>query len=294
MSRTPKQHEPLPFAFDDVIAAIADEQKPDVIVVAARPFLKWVGGKRSILSELSARMPESFNAYHEPFLGGGALFFEIQPRLAFLSDVNFHLIITFQVVRDNVEDLIETLSTHAEKHTKDYFQAAREKLFIEKNPVKIAALFIYLNKTCYNGLYRVNKTGRFNVPIGSYKNPTILDEVNLRNVSKLLQGINIEQRPFVQVPIAKDDFYYLDPPYHKNYNGYDGAGFGDSEHEKLTKLCHKIDAVGGKFMLSNSDTPFVRGLYKSYDIDVVAASRMVSCKGEQRGKENELIIRNYK
>lgn len=293
MSRAPKQHEHLPFSFEQVLTGIADEQKPSIIVVAARPFLKWVGGKRSILPALSERIPKSFNAYHEPFLGGGALFFEIQPRKAFLSDVNFHLIITFQVVRDNVEDLIKALTAHAKNHTKEYFGKAREKLFVEKDPVKLAGLFIYLNKTCYNGLYRVNKTGKFNVPIGSYKNPAILDADNLRNVSKLLQGVNIEQRPFMQTIVNKDDFYYLDPPYHKTYDGYNGGGFADSEHEQLAKLCHKIHAAGGKFMLSNSDTDFVRNLYKSYNIEDVMASRMVSCKGTQRGKENELIIRNY-
>lgn len=294
MSRTPKQHEHLPLTFGEVITGIADEQKPDVLTVSAKPFLKWVGGKRSILPELSARMPETFDGYHEPFIGGGALFFEIQPRKAFLSDVNFHLIITFQTVRDSVEELIKELNKHVKGHEKDYFGKARDKLFGEKDPVKIAALFIYLNKTCYNGLYRVNKTGRFNVPMGSYKDPTILDADNLRNVSKLLQGIDIQQRPFDQTAIKKGDFYYLDPPYHKTYDGYNGGGFGDSEHEKLAQVCRKIDKSGGQFMLSNSDTDFVRGLYKGFVIEDVMASRNVSCKGEQRGKENELIIRNYK
>jgi DNA adenine methylase len=294
MSRPKKQHEHLPFGFGEVLEKIADEQKPCITTVAARPFLKWVGGKRSVLPELVARLPQSYNVYHEPFLGGGALFFEIQPRKAILSDVNFHLIITFQAVRDNVEELIKQLKVHAESHNPEYFGKAREKLFTEKNSVKIAALFIYLNKTCYNGLYRVNKAGRFNVPIGSYKNPTILDEENLRNVSKLLQGIDIEQSPFTQIDIIKDDFYYLDPPYHKNFDAYDGGRFADAEHEKLSKLCQKIDRAGGKFMLSNSDTDFVRNLYKGYIIDEIKGARMVSCKADQRGKENELIIRNYK
>ncbi len=293
MSRTQKKHEYLPFPFDKVLETIADEQKPCITTVAARPFLKWVGGKRSVLPDLVARMPQTYNAYRESFLGGGALFFEIQPRKAVLSDVNFHLIITFQAVRDNVEELIKQLEVHAKSHNKEYFGKARLKLFMEKNPVKVAALFIYLNKTCYNGLYRVNKAGRFNVPIGSYKNPTILDEDNLRNSSKLLQGIIIEQRPFTQIDIVKDDFYYFDPPYHKVYDGYDGGRFGDAEHEKLAELCHKVNRAGGKFMLSNSDTDFIRNLYKDYTIDEIKGSRTISCKAEQRGKENELIIRNY-
>ena len=294
MSRPPKQHDYLPSSFENVLTRISDEQKPDVLTTAARPFIKWVGGKRSILPELSARMPVTYDGYHEPFIGGGALFFETQPQKAFLSDVNFHLIITFQVVRDSVEELIKTLNAHVKGHDKDYFGRARDKIFGEKDPVKIAALFIYLNKTCYNGLYRVNKSGRFNVPMGSYKDPAILDADNLRNVSKILQDVDIQQRPFCQTPVKKGDFYYLDPPYHKTYDGYNGNGFGDSEHEKLAKLCHKIQRIGGYFMLSNSDTDFVRSLYKGYNIEDVRASRMVSCKGEQRGKENELIIRNYK
>lgn len=294
MSRKPKEHDHLPYGFDQVITSIANEQRPDVSSVSARPFVKWVGGKRSILPELIARMPKAYGSYHEPFIGGGALFFEAQPNKAFISDVNFHLIITYQVVRDQVEELIKALKVHAGKHDAEYFTASREKLHGEKDPVKLAALFIYINKTCFNGLYRVNKAGKFNVPIGSYKDPAILDADNLRNASQMLQGVDIQQRPFIQTPIITGDFYYLDPPYHKTYDGYNGGGFGDEEHEKLAAMCRKIHAAGGFFMLSNSDTDFVRGLYKGFTIEDVMASRMVSCKGQQRGKENELIIRNYK
>lgn len=293
MSRKPKNHEHLPFDFTQVLMGIANEQKIVPDTLAARPFIKWVGGKRSILPQLVERMPAAYGTYHEVFLGGGALFFEIQPEKACLTDINFHLILTFQAIRDNLEEVIKQLKTHQKHHEKDYFLKARDKLFNESDPIKIAALFIYLNKTCYNGLYRVNKSGRFNVPMGSYKDPTILDEINLRNVSSLLQGVEISQRPFIQTVPKQSDFYYLDPPYHNTYDGYNGAGFGDKEHEQLAHLCHDIDKAGGFFMQSNSDTPFVRNLYKGYIIEDVMASRMVSCKGDQRGKENELIIRNY-
>jgi DNA adenine methylase len=293
MSRKPKIHAPLPFTFGQVLETIAHEQDPVTGTLAGKPFLKWVGGKRSILPLLVERMPKEYTSYHEVFVGGGALFFDRQPKNAFLSDINFHLIITYQAVRDDVERLIELLRSHSGVHKKEYYLAMRLGLHTETDPTKIAALFIYLNKTCYNGLYRVNKAGGFNVPMGDYKDPTILDETTLRNDSKLLQGVTITQHSFTQIKPKKGAFYYLDPPYHKTYNGYDGGGFGDEEHIKLAELCHKIHRAGGYFMLSNSDTDFVKNLYKAYTIEDVMASRSVSCKSNQRGKENELIIRNY-
>lgn len=293
MGREPKKHEALDEGFDDVLTAIAVEQKPDHTTFPVRPFLKWVGGKRSILPELLKRLPDAYDVYHEPFLGGGALFFAIRPHEGYLSDVNFHLIITFKAVQNNVERLIEYLKLHSENHNKAYYLKARTHLFTETDPTKIAAWFIYLNKTCFNGLYRVNASGGFNVPMGDYKNPAILDADNLRNASKVLKGTEIEQHDFTHVPIYKNDFYYLDPPYHETYEGYSSSGFGDVEHTALAQFCRKVDAKGGYFMLSNSDTPFVRKLYEGYNIEQVEASRTISCKANQRGKENELIIRNY-
>lgn len=291
--RERKNHEGLGMDFDTVLTAIASENRPLTRIISARPFLKWVGGKRSILPELLKRMPAEFDAYHEPFMGGGALFFAVKPEEAYLSDVNFHLVLTFKAVRDDVENVIKQLKMHTRLHDKEYYRKARLKLAKEKDTTKLASLFIYINKTCFNGLYRVNKAGGFNVPMGDYKNPPILDEENLRNCSKVLKEVTIEQHGFDHTKIYKNDFYYLDPPYHETYSQYDGSGFGDIEHQKLADFCKKIDQKGGFFMLSNSDTPFVRELYKGYNIETVSASRMVSCKAHQRGKENELIIRNY-
>lgn len=293
MTRPPKFHAPLEGDFDSVLSAIANENKPTEQTLSVHPFLKWVGGKRSILPELLKRMPKNYHSYYEPFLGGGALYFAVQPEYAYLSDANFHLIITFKAVRNDVEGLIRFLKVHASRHSKEYYLNARNRLFKEKNPTKIASLLIYLNKTCYNGLYRVNKTGQFNVPIGDYKDPAILDEKNLRNASKLLQGADIYQQDFSQVPIIKNAFYYIDPPYHKTYDGYNENGFGEKEHAELAKFCHEIDKKGGYFLVSNSNTSFVRNIYKGYTIERVSASRFVSCKAHQRGKTNELIIRNY-
>lgn len=292
MGRTPQYHEPIEKDFDEVLDAIATEQMPTKSF-SARPFLKWVGGKRSILPQLLERMPKEYASYNEPFLGGGALFFAVQPEKALLSDINFHLIITYRGVRDDVEKVISLLKIHKRNHNLAYYQKARERLGKEQNPVTVAALFIYLNKTCYNGLYRVNKSGFFNVPMGKYDDPAIVDEDNLRACSAFLQRTDIFQGSFTQREPTQRQFYYLDPPYHQTYSGYDGLGFGDTEHKQLAEFCHIIKKQGGMFMLSNSDTPFVRKLYKGYSIETVSASRFISCKANERNKENELIIRNY-
>lgn len=289
-----KQHEPIEGDFESVLSAIADENKPGTQTPSARPFLKWVGGKRSVLPELTARLPEKYETYCEPFLGGAALFFSVKPAKAYLSDVVFPLVLTYIAVRDDVERLIKQLYVHVANHNKAAYLEARIQLAKETDGTKIGALMIYLNKTCYNGLYRVNKSGGFNVPIGSYTTPTILDEQNLRWVSKALQGVEIKQHDFSQIPIQKGNFYYLDPPYHKVYSSYDSSGFVDKNHQELADFCKTLDDAGCTFMVSNSNTPFVRSLYSHYNVEEVQAGRFVSCKGDGRGKETELIIRNYK
>jgi DNA adenine methylase len=294
MTRKARIIDPIPFTFSQALEAIADEQKPTIRGINTKPFLKWVGGKRSILDELQNRLPPQYQTYREPFIGGGALFFSVQPTKASLSDINFHLILTYKAVRDDVDNLIAELKIHQDRHNKEYFMKARTKIAREKNTTKIAALFIYLNKTCFNGLYRVNRSGEFNVPMGDYKDAVLYEEEVLRNDSTVLKGIDIEQRHFSQVSIAREDFFYLDPPYHKTYAGYSGGGFGDEEHKRLAELCREIHQAKAYFMLSNSDTPFVRNLYKGFVVEQVSASRSVSCKAHQRGREDELIIRNYK
>lgn len=293
MSRPPRTIEPIQASFGEALAAIADEQKPETQSVGARPFLKWAGGKRSILPLLLERMPRQYGTYREPFIGGGALFFAVQPGAAYLADINFYLVLTFQAVRDELDKLISHLKVHERLHDKAYFQNARNRLSTEKDPSKIAGLLIYLNKTCFNGLYRVNRAGHFNVPMGSYKDPAIFDEDVLRNASKALQGVTLIQHPFGQTPVVREDFYYLDPPYHKTFDGYNGGGFDDEAHKALAAYCRELNEAKAYFMLSNSDTPFVRSLYKGFHIEQISASRSVSCKGDGRGKENELIIRNY-
>jgi DNA adenine methylase len=238
-------------------------------------------------------MPKQYGTYRECFIGGGALFFHLQPAKAYLSDINLHLMLAYQAVRDDVEKLITLLKNHERLHTEKYFGRARERLSAEPDPTKVAALLIYLNKTCFNGVYRVNKAGKFNVPIGSYKDPKLFDEDVLRNDSKALQGVTLTQHPYNQTPVVMEDFYYLDPPYHKVYDGYDASRFSEDEHKNLATFCREINQAKGYFMLSNSDTPFVRELYKGFVIEQISAARSVSCKGDGRGKEDELVIRNY-
>lgn len=262
--------------------------------VRVKPFLKWVGGKRSLLPILLDKIPKYFEAYHEPFLGGGALFYAINSPLSFISDINERLINTYKCVRDNLTELKFLLGIHSEQHCLEYYKEQRHLMSTEKNSVKLASIFIYLNKTAYNGVYRVNSKNIFNVPMGKYVKPNILDEKILESCSFKLQTAQISCSSFESNFAYKNHFYYLDPPYHKTYNLYDKSGFGEAEHKRLADFCELIDSERGYFMLSNSDTPFIRSLFKSFSVEVVEAPRYISCKGNQRKKENELLIRNYR
>jgi len=278
---------------DPSIAARVEHETQEQSV-PAKPFIKWVGGKRSILPQLLARMPKEYRDYVEPFVGGGALFFAVRPKRALLSDVNLHLVVAYAAVRDNVEEVIRLLKRHQDRHSKAYYLQARRRLAKEPDPAVIASLLIYLNKTGYNGLYRVNGAGEYNVPIGDYVSPNILDEETLRADSRLLTNASIEQGDFSQLRPRKNAFYYLDPPYHETYDGYSGAGFDDDKHRELAQFCNKIDERGAWFMLSNSDTSLVRALWGKYHIEEIQSTRSVSCKSYSRGKANELVIRNYR
>ena len=270
--------------------------------VTAKPFVKWAGGKTKLLLELIARLPESYNNYHEPFLGGGALYFNLLPENAILSDRNFELILCYKVIRDFIDDLIIDLKRHV--YEKDYYyslrEADRDDSFLAWDSVRRASRFIYLNKTCYNGLYRVNSKGQFNVPFGKYTNPTICDEENLRACSEILQGVTVEARDYLTIEVNANsgDFVYLDPPYHpinetSDFTTYTPGGFGAEDQQYLADMCIDLSKRGVKFMLSNSDCEFIRSLYQGFNIEQVQATRSVNSKSNKRGKVNELIIRNY-
>ena len=269
-----------------------------------RPFLKWAGGKGQLLPELAARLPQSFGAYHEPFVGGGALFFELASRgmlsQAYLSDMNQPLIDTYTAVRDQAAKVISTLRQHQIKHDRDYYYRVRALDSARLSPAGRAARVIYLNKTCYNGLYRENKSGQFNVPLGQYKNPTICDEDTLRAASRALRGVDVAQRSYTSVldRVEPGDFVYFDPPYHplsatSSFTSYDRNGFAEDDQRKLRDVFATLARRGVYVMLSNSDTPLIRELYAGFNIERVYASRSINSKANGRGKIAELIICSY-
>ncbi|MEI8083189.1 MAG: Dam family site-specific DNA-(adenine-N6)-methyltransferase, partial [Actinomycetes bacterium] len=239
-----------------------------------------------------------FDHYHEPFMGGAALLLRLSPERATLSDSNAELVNCYRVVRDDVETLIEHLAIH--QNESDYFYETRAADPMRLTDVGRASRFIYLNRTCFNGLYRVNRQGRFNTPFGRYSNPRICDAVNLRLVSAALRSVELlEADYFDALALAESgDFAYLDPPYmpvskFSDFKRYTKEQFGEAEHVRLAEVFRELDARGCKVMLSNSDTPLVHELYRGYTIEVVRARRLINKNPEGRGLVNELVIRNY-
>ncbi len=274
--------------------------------IPARPFLKWAGGKRQLLGAFASRYPASFNHYFEPFVGAGAVFFELvtQGRIgagATLSDINAELIECYRVVRDDVDALLVLLAAHQEAHQRDakaHYYAVRAE--VPSDPVARAARFLYLNRTCFNGLYRVNARGQFNVPLGRYENPLIFDPDRLIPASRALQGVRIEACDFSRWldEARPGDFFYLDPPYvpvsrTANFTSYAKQGFGLEDQQRLASFVRALVGRGCHVMLSNSDTPVVRELYEGLHIERVWARRAINSKTSRRGAVAEVIIANY-
>lgn len=272
--------------------------------IIAKPFVKWVGGKRRVIPELLLSLPTTFDHYYEPFVGGGALFFHLrslnllEDHKITLSDVNLRLIRTYRAIRDDVDGVIERLAHHKAHHCKDYFYKVRDvKVDNYKNDADVAAWFIYLNKTAFNGLYRVNKKNRFNAPMGKYKNPKICDVDNLRNCHTVLQTVELLHQPFYKAPIdAKaEDLVYFDPPYvpvsaTASFTSYTNEGFGSEEQIHLRDVAWELREKGVHVMLSNSDHEVVRDLYKDFDVRSIQVGRAINCKGKSRGKVGEVIV----
>ena len=271
-----------------------------------KPMLKWAGGKRQLLSEIMPLINgrDSYSSYIEPFLGGGATFFCLQPDKAVINDCNTELMNVYLTVKNNIDELIEELKFHKSMDSDKYFYKIRawdrEENFSQISNVKRAARIIYLNKTCYNGLYRVNSYGEFNSAYGKYKNPNIVNEGLLRAVSdylnsgdiKIITGDYKEALKFTD----KNSFVYLDPPYlpvTSSLIKYTKYGFDYNNHIELKKECDKLSERGIHFLQSNSDCEKIRELYKDYKIKEVMAKRCINCKGEKRGKIKELLIYNY-
>lgn len=284
---------------DDIRKIVEDKPKP---------FVKWVGGKRQLLKqfrELNLYPPECFNpesnTYFEPFVGGGAVFFDLLPKHAELSDTNRELVVAYNVIKDNVDGLIKSLKKHI--YNKEYYLGVRAQDINELSDIEIASRFIFLNRTGFNGMYRVNKSGQFNVPFGRYKNPLICDENNLRKVSEALQGITITHRDYKDVlELAKiGDFIYFDPPYYplnptSSFTAYTAKGFFEKEQIELRDTFVKLHERGCFVMLSNSDTPFINELYSGLErvsVNKIIAGRAINSKGSKRGKINEVLITNY-
>lgn len=269
---------------------------------APQPFLKWVGGKRQLLDSLLSKVPTHYNRYYEPFLGGGAFFFALMPPEAYLSDLNAQLIETYIAVRDQTDSLISNLQKH--RYEKNYFYQVRkldrEEGFQKLSSTERAARFIYLNRTCFNGLYRVNKDGFFNVPFGRYTNPKIVNAPLLSSCACALRHADLSVRPYQEITgsVQSGDFVYLDPPYApltetSNFTGYQENGFSAKDQEALHDFCRKLDEKGVFWMQSNSSAPLITDLYREFRIESVSANRSVNSQATGRGPVQELIIRNY-
>lgn len=267
-----------------------------------KPVLKWVGGKRQLIADIKDNLPASFNSYFEPFIGGGALFFNLKKTECHINDFNEDLVNVYKVIKRQPHKLIEALGKHS--NTAEYYYKIRAldrtPKFAEMSEVDRASRFIFLNKTGFNGLYRVNKAGQNNVPFGKYNNPRIVDKDNILECNKLLQKTFITQGDFekIKAKIKKGDFVYFDPPYipiskTSSFTSYTSNGFNIKEQQRLRKFCDYIDSIGAYFLLSNSSADEVTALYQDYRIQKVTANRAINCKSAGRGKVGELLIMNY-
>jgi DNA adenine methylase len=274
------------------------------------PFVKWAGGKAQLLNVLDTFIPDKFDNYFEPFLGGGSFFYHLIKKTknksfrSFLSDTNCELINAYTAIKNNIDDLIFSLSNHQQKYyesPKEYFYTLRNTIF--GNDVERASRFIALNKTCFNGLYRVNRKGLFNVPMGSFKKlPLICNEENLKNINQLLKQVNpiIECKDYTGAlsNTKENDFVYLDPPYKPvsetaYFTKYTNNGFNDQDQINLAEIFKELDYKKCKILLSNSNTEFIRKLYSNFNVKEVKVMRAINSKGSKRLGHTELIISNY-
>jgi DNA adenine methylase len=267
------------------------------------PFLKWAGGKRQLISQMNKYFPKKFNKYIEPFVGGGAVLFYLKPKFSIIIDINKELINCYKVIKNNVKELIELLKTH--KNEKNYYYKIRaldrdKEKFNELSNVERASRLIYLNRCCYNGLYRVNSKGEFNVPFGKYKNPNFCDEENLLSVSEALKNVKIIHGSFeICLDYAENgDFIYFDPPYHpisktSSFTSYTKDNFGENSQFELFNVFKQLDEKGCRIMLSNSYNEYIQNLYEDYKIITLDARRAINCNAKKRGSINVLLITNY-
>jgi len=284
------------------------QQYSQIFATSPKPFVKWAGGKRQLIVSLEGHLPKKFGTYFEPFLGGGALLFHLlnqSPNLKCnISDLNSDLILAYITIRDKVEQLVESLERHSGKYSADkieYYYSVRESA--PKNQIEKVSRLLFLNKTCFNGLYRVNSKGQFNVPLGRYTNPSIVNKDNLISVSKILQSKNIAIRcqdfEAILDEAKKDDFVYFDPPYQPvsktaNFTSYTKCEFTYDDLKRLANVCQKLDKKDCKVLLSNSNTKEVRKLFSSkWKVVEVSANRAINSNSKKRTGHTELLIKNY-
>ncbi len=300
---------------ENILKIIQLENKEDYkkkeILPSIYPFVKWAGGKTQLLHHLYTLAPAKFERYFEPFLGGGAFFFYLLSKrnnrfISFVSDINSELINSYEMVRTNTEKLIRLLKEHEARYLEspsEYYYQLRD-LHRSRNNIERAARFIALNRTCYNGLYRVNNKGSFNVPWGKYKDPVICDSKNLRNLSIVLKQsrVNIGVRDYKELlkNTREGDFIYLDPPYRPTsstayFTGYTRAGFTDEDQRDLADIFEELNERKCMVMLTNSNTRLIKEMYnkRAKDIKEVDTIRAINCMGSGRAGHKELIIRNY-
>lgn len=279
---------------------------PSLVVPSSRPsleapapFLKWAGGKARLIEQFLPHLPDTFGNYYEPFIGGGAMYFHMRPDKAVISDVNERLIGAYVAIRDELPALTERLEVHAAKHSRDYYYRARERFNHGRNLSDLdrASLMIYLNKTCFNGLYRENRRGHFNVPIGSYVNPTVFREQNLHAVSAQLKKADIRVASFEHVlnNAKPGDLVYFDPPYvplsaTSSFTSYVGAGFDLAMQQRLAEVFTELAHRGCYVYLSNSDSDVVRELYRGWRMEPILAGRAINARASGRGAVKELLV----
>ncbi len=275
----------------------------------ARPFVKWVGGKGRLVSELTKYLPETYRDYYEPFVGGGAIFFSLNPKRAYINDLNLVLITLYTFIKNDVQRVILSLEKlELEYHSLSSLED-KKALFLQKraefnelanDSFEKSILLIFLNKTCFNGMYRENSKGGFNVPFGKHDNPTICDKINLIATSNSLKHVTITHSSY-EVLTAKaktDDFIYFDPPYHplnttSSFTSYQAGGFSAEDQEKLRDEFKRLSDIGCKVMLSNSDSALINKLYEDFNIHKIYAARAINSKGDGRGKILEVLVTNY-
>lgn len=271
------------------------------------PVLKWAGGKTQLLPEINKRLPKQFNTYYEPFFGGGALLFSLLPSSAVISDLNSELMNVYKCIKHDTQfiRLLKELDRHQSLHSKSYYYLIRDldcsPYYKNWRDYERAARTIYLNKTCFNGLYRVNKKGHFNTPIGTEKYKKLYDLDNITNMHEYLKNNNVKILCGSYSSAVKDakagDFVYFDPPYDyqdgDGFTSYTADGFTKENQVELFNLFKELSDKGVYVMLSNNNTDFIRDLYKDYNIDVVYAKRAINHKGDGRGAVEEVIITNY-